>query len=154
MNHNDFATYESATERTNAPRINDWEVNMVFKITTKHGIVMELFQPPEMDGPNPIPGKYWYFMTIKDGQNSDKAIVKNTAMVDALLAAYDEDQKTNVFARIMDADKKIEQWVYEFSPAMKADADGWKLQEREKYQLQAILTASAQAAAVKKSNSL
>jgi hypothetical protein len=154
MNHNDFSNYENSKERDNSPKLNDWEVKMVFKSTLKHGIVMELFQPPEMDGHNPIPGAYWYFMTIKDGQNSDKAIIKNTAMVDALLAAYDADPKTNVFARIMDADPSIEKFIYDFSPRMKADADGWKLQKSEKDQLEAVLKASNQAAAVKKSKSL
>lgn len=127
---------------------------MIFECTGKHGMSYTLYEVPQMKGSKIIPGASWIFLSIDDGANSDIMRIKNKQMVINLLDAFDLDPSVKVIARIMDADPAIEAWIYDFSPAMKADADGWKLQDAEKKQIEAILNASVQAAAVKKSKSI
>lgn len=148
MNHNDFSIMFGDIQRDITPKNNLWDVKMVVCWKGK-GVTLTIYQPPQMKGEVPIPGEHWYYLTIEDGQKSDKEIIKDTAMVDAVLLAFDKDDKTNVFARIMDADPKIENFIYNFSPRLRADAEGWKLKEKEKTELKAILSASAAAAKVR-----
>ncbi len=154
MNHNDFATNSADSARTRVEKLKQWEFHMIFECKGKHGMSYTLYEAPKMKGPKIVPGASWIFLTIDDGAKSDIMRIENNQMVINLLDAFDLDPSVNVIARIMDAEPKIEAWIYDFSPAMKADADGWRLKESEKTQITATLNAANQAAAVKKSKSL
>lgn len=154
MNHNDFSNRTNVSARFKVKKLKKWEFHMIFECKNHHGISYSLYEAPQMKGSKLIPGQSWIFITIDDGTNSDIMRVENKLMVINLLDAFDLDPSVNVIARIMDADPKVERWVYEFSPAMKADADAWKLQDSEKMQIEATLNAAIQAATVKKSRSL
>lgn len=123
---------------------------MTFECKNKHGITFTIYDAPQMSGASVVPGKSWYFLTMTDGVDSEILQLKDTQAVDALLEQFDADPSTNVIARLMDSNPKIESWVYDFSPGMRADAEGWKLQDEEKKQIQAVLAAASQAAEVKK----
>ena len=154
MNHNDFATNAADSTRTRVEKLNQWEFHMIFECKGKHGMSYTLYEVAQMKGKKTVPGQSWVFLTIDDGTKNDIMPIVNKQMVMNLLDDFDLDPSVNVIARIMDADAKIEAWIYDFSPAMKVDAEGWKLQDREKAEFEAILKASNQAAAVKKAKSL
>ena len=127
---------------------------MIFECKGKHDMSYTLYETPKMKGSKIISGESWIFISIDDGKKSDIMRIGNNQMVINLLDAFDLDQSLNVIARIMDADPAIEAWIYNFSPAMKADADGWRLMESELSQLKATAEAAGQAAVVRKSKSL
>lgn len=150
MNHNDFSTKPNEAIRVRKQKQNEWEFQMIYECKAKHGITFTIYDAPQMSGASVVPGKSWYFLTMTDGVDSEILQLKDTQAVDALLEKFDADPSTNVIARLMDSNPKIESWVYDFSPGMRADADGWKLQDEDKKQIHAVLAAATQAAEVKK----
>ena len=102
----------------------------------KDGIEIALFASAEFVDGLPHPTKRHYFVTIKEGGRSDIEIIKDSQLVEGILANHDADPSTNIFARIADGDPKVEKMIYDFSPVLKAVADAWNLSETEKTQFE------------------
>ena len=141
MNHNDIMRASPALNRYSMERESPWNTKMIAD-WKKDGLHIILFASPEFIDGVPHPTKRHYFITIKEGGRSDIECIKNSQLVEQVLANHDTDPSTNIFARIADGDPKVEKMIYDFSPVLKAVADAWNLSETEKTQFEKILANS------------